>query len=120
MRVLALFGMALLLSNAWCINDCAFRSCSDSVHHNPAASQPPCHHKAPPSNHRDTDSRCSHQILPGSAVGSLVHAVLQTIAVESVAFANTPTAPPPLIGLAAEFHSPPPRPEIDRTAVLRI
>ena len=117
---MALFAIALLMANARCINNCAFRSCSDFIQHHTTGSQPPCHHKAPSSNHSGTDHPCSHQILPGSQAGVSAQPVVPRISAVAVIFVNTPAAFPAMFGVAFEFHSPPRQADPNRTAVLRI
>src|SRR5437868_5663029 len=117
MRVIVLIALTSLIANARCVTDCAFRCCSQP--HQSTESQPPCHHKAPSSNHGGTERPCSHQILPGSDFRA-AQPVTQTIPFGSVTTANAPVELLAESGVAAPYQSPPPALTVKGTAILRI
>ena len=117
--MLALLAIALVMANAQCIENCAFRSCSDFLQHS-TGSQSPCHHKAPPSNHSDPERPCAHHILPGLESGLSVQPVVQITAIHVETDTTAPVLAPWLSAVTAAFQSPPPDAGASYTLVLRI
>src|SRR5262249_7263276 len=114
-RILALVAIVSVLLNAQCVSDCAFRSCFDFRQQHDRGS---CHHKAPAPNHSETERPCSHQILSGSQLGTVIHPVVPIAAIHAAHTSVNPAFLP--FDIAPESQSPPPESGISRTTVLRI